>query len=146
MKLSAKAAESKKMRVLMKRVSLAFQARMDEELKGHEVTMAQLRLLHEVRERPGGSGAQMARACYVTPQSAQALLGKLVRRGWVMRGKDAENERLVTARLTEEGTRVLGVAEEIVRRLEAEIWRGISIAELQAVAAVLARGLSNLEE
>ena len=130
----------------MRQVLVSFKARLDEELKDHHVTTAQLRLLYEVRERPGGSGAQMARACLVTPQSAQSMLALAVERGWMARGKNEENERLVTFRLTTAGVKLLEYAEGVARGIEAEVWAGVSVAEMKAVTAVLERGLANLGE
>ena len=130
---------------LMRKLMMGFRARLDEELKDHHVSSAQLRLLFEVRERPGGSGAQMARACLVTPQSAQAMLVRAVEHGWIVRGKDAENERLVTVRLTPKGQKLLEYAEGVAREIEAEMWAGISLAEIRTVRAILERGARNLK-
>ena len=129
----------------MRRVLLGFKARLDEALRPKNVTTAQLRFLHEVKERPGSSGAQMARACYVTPQSAQAMMVRAVARGWVVRGRDAENDRVVTARLTPAGERLLGYADGVLAELEAEVWEGATLAELREMNDLLERGLSNLE-
>jgi DNA-binding MarR family transcriptional regulator len=129
----------------MRRVLLGFKARLDEELRERNVTTAQLRFLTEVKEHPGASGAQMARACYVTPQSAQAMMVRAVEHGWVVRGKNAENGRLVTARLTPAGERLLAHADAILTRLEAEVWAGVTVADLRAMNHTLERGLVNLE-
>jgi DNA-binding MarR family transcriptional regulator len=130
----------------MRRVLLGFKARLDDELRDRHVTSAQLRFLHEVQERPGGSNAQIARACYMTPQSAQAMLVRAVRQGWVVRGKSAENGKLVTVRLTKAGERLLGYADGVLAELEAEVWRGVSVTELRGMNATLEHGLANLEE
>ncbi len=131
---------------LMRRVLLGFKARLDEELRPRNVTTAQLRFLIEVKERPGSSGAQMARACYVTPQSAQAMMVRAVEHGWVVRGKDAENDRLVTARLTLAGERLLAYADAALARFEREVWEGVEVGDLRAMNEVLKRGLRNLED
>ena len=130
----------------MRRVLLGFKARLDAELRPKNVTTSQLRFLTEVKERPGGSNAQMARACYVTPQSAQAMLVRAVEHGWVVRGKDADNDRLVTARLTPAGELLLAHADGVLAKLEAEVWDGVSMGELRAMSETLERGLVNLEE
>ncbi len=140
-----RAAEMRRSAMLMRRVLLGFKARLDDELRPKNVTTAQLRFLTEVKERPGGSNAQMARACYVTPQSAQAMLVRAVEHGWVARGKSAENDRLVTARLTPEGERLLAYADAVLAKLEAEVWTGVSVKELRAMSETLERGLVNLE-
>ena len=140
-----RAAEARRTATLIRRMLLGFKARLDDELRSNNVTTAQLRFLHEVKERPGSSGAQMARACYVTPQSAQAMMARAVERGWVLRGKNAENDRLVTARLTPEGERLLAHADGVLARLESEVWAGVNMGELRALNETLERGLVNLE-
>ena len=129
---------------LIKRLQTGFRTRLDEGLRGKNATTAQIRLLHEVRVRPGATGAQIARACFVTPQSAQAMLVRAVERGWVVRGKDPENDRLVTARLTPAGERLLSFADDVFRRIEAEVWAGVSLAQLRTMNDLLKRGLQNL--
>jgi MarR family transcriptional regulator, organic hydroperoxide resistance regulator len=139
-------AEMRRIKTLMRRLMVHVRARLDDELRVKKVTTAQLRFLHEVKERPGSSGAQMARACYVTPQSAQAMMARAVERGWVVRGTDAENHRLVTARLTPAGERLLVYADGVLTRLEAEIWAGVSLGELREMNGVIERALANLED
>ena len=130
---------------LMRRMLVGFRGKLDEELRSKQVTTAQLRFLYEVKIQPGGSGAEMARACYVTPQSAQAMMARAVERGWVVRGKDVHNNRVVTARLTPAGERLLAHAEEVMTRIEAVVWRGVSSTDLRAMNEVLERSLRNLE-
>ena len=88
----------------------------------------------------------MARACHITPQSAQAMMARAVAHGWVVRGKSAENDRVVTARLTTAGERLLAFADELMARLETEVWSGVGVAELRAMNDALERGLVKLEE
>ena len=57
----------------------------------------------------------------------------------------AENDRVVTARLTPEGERLLAYFDGVMQRLEAEVWGGVSIAELRALNELLERGLAELE-
>ncbi len=129
---------------LMKRLQAGFRTRLDEGLRGKNATTAQIRLLYEVRSRPGATGAQIARACFVTPQSAQAMLVRAVERGWVVRGKDPENDRLVTARLTPAGERLLAFADDVFRRIESEVWAGVPLAQLRAMNALMEHGVENL--
>ena len=104
-----------------------------------------MRVLHEIQQNPGVSGATIARACGVTPQSAQAMLVRAVERGWVTRGKVADNDRLLTARLTRAGQRLLASSDAIKTRMEAEVWAGVPLADLRRMNAILARALANLE-
>ena len=140
-----RAAETRRSATLMRRVLVGFKSRLDDELRAKNVTTAQLRFLHEVKERPGSSNAQMARACFVTPQSAQAMLVRAVQHGWVVRGKSSENDKLVTVRLTQAGERLLAYADGILAQLETEVWAGVGLTELRSMNATLERGLVNLE-
>src|ERR1700719_1137251 len=88
---------------MMKRIMIHFRSQMDEKLRPQGVTTAQLHVLKVIRDEPGASGAQLARACYMTPQSAQALLKSLEHGGWITRTKDPENERILIAQLTPSG-------------------------------------------
>src|SRR3954470_18128736 len=89
----------------MKRIMLGFRARMDEQLRPKGVTMAQLQMLFAIRNQPGSSGAQLARTCFITPQTTQALLKHLEENSLIVRGKDPVNDRIVTASLTATGER-----------------------------------------
>ena len=140
-----RAGETRRGATLMRRMLVGFKSRLDDELRAKNVTTAQLRFLREVKERPGSSNAQMARACFVTPQSAQAMLVRAVQHGWVVRGKSSENEKLVTVRLTQAGERLLAYADGVLAQLEAEVWTGVALAELRSMNATLERGLVNLE-
>ncbi len=137
--------ETRRCLKLIRRMLTGFRLHLDDELRAKKVTTAQLRFLHEVKERPGSSGAQMARACFVTPQSAQTMMVRAVERGWVRRGKNAENGRVVTAELTPAGERLLRYADGVLSRMEAEVWSGVGLPELRTMNAVLERGLRNLD-
>ena len=129
---------------LMKRMLVGVRARLDEELRGDGVTTAQLRFLYELGQQPGSSGAHLARACYVTPQSLQTMLKRSVERGWVVRGTDPDNGRLVTARLTPRGEKLLAKADAVLMQLEREIWAGIGVERLEEMNAAIEAGLSRL--
>ncbi len=128
----------------MKTMLIAFRGRLDDELKPMGVTTAQMQMLEAIRTQPGSSGAQLARAYRVTPQTAQGFLARAEREGWIVRGKDAENDRLVTRSLTGEGLRLLKEADGVARAIEKRLWRGTSEVELGVMRAVLVRCVGNL--
>jgi DNA-binding MarR family transcriptional regulator len=130
---------------LVKRIFFQFRALMDEQLRPYGVTTAQIRLLSAIRSAPGSSGAQLARQCEVTPQSAQALIEKATKSGWITRTKDSINDRIVTASLTPAGEKLLKVAERSVRSLEAQTWQDLSPQTLKKLVKILEGCLANLE-
>lgn len=130
---------------LMKRILTHFRAAMDEELKPYGVTSAQIKLLWAIRNAPGSSGAQLSRLCDVTPQTAQELIQKAEEGGWIVRGKDSVNERIVTAALTPEGDEMLRRADKVVSGIEAKFWKGVSAKAIEGMIEVLEQCLKNVE-
>ena len=129
----------------MKRVLLHFRARMDDQLRPRGVTTAQMQVLFAVRNAPGSSGAQLARCCSITPQTAQALLKHLENGGFIVRGKDPVNDRIVTANITLAGERLMqAVEKKFVALQQEELWQGVSDHELASLNTLLKRCLSNL--
>jgi DNA-binding MarR family transcriptional regulator len=128
----------------MKRILMHSRALMDDRLRPHATTTAQIRLLLAIRTAPGSSGAQLARQCEVTPQTAQTLIQRAEQAGWIVRGKDRENERILTASLTPAGEKLLKTADRILRGIETRLWKNIAPREMGRVAAVLESCLRNI--
>jgi MarR family transcriptional regulator, organic hydroperoxide resistance regulator len=130
---------------MMKRIIVHFRGKMDERLRPQGVTTAQLVVLKAVQDEPGAFGAQLARACHVTPQSAQALLKSLEDGGWIVRTKDAVNDRILIAKLTPSGVKLLETGEKLARVIEKKLWQGIPDSAVEALNRTLVRCLENLE-
>jgi DNA-binding MarR family transcriptional regulator len=145
-KIKKQQVERRRAAQLMKRILIHFRTQMDEQLKSQGVTTAQLQVLKAIRDEPLGSGAQLARSCYVTPQSAQALLKNLESGGWIRRVKDPVNDRILIAKLTASGVELLDTAEKLVRVIEKKLWHGVPESDVEALTAVLERCLENLED
>ncbi|WP_353068602.1 MarR family transcriptional regulator [Tunturibacter empetritectus] len=137
-------AERRRAAQMMKRILIHFRSQMDEALRPQGVTTAQLHILKTLRGEPGVSGAQLARLCYVTPQSAQSLLTGLARDGWIVRNKGRGNDRILAARLTAEGEELLQEAEKMVKVIEGKLWRGVAESSIEALNGVLEQCLANL--
>jgi DNA-binding MarR family transcriptional regulator len=130
---------------MMKRILIHFRGQMDERLRPQGVTTAQLVVLKAVQDEPGAFGAQLARACHMTPQSAQALLKTLEDGGWIIRTKDAVNSRILIAKLTPTGVKLLETAEKLAQVIEKKLWAGIPDSAVEAFNKTLVRCLANLE-
>lgn len=130
---------------MMKRIIVHFRGQMDERLRPEGVTTAQLVVLKAVQDEPGAFGAQLARACHVTPQSAQALLKSLEDGGWIVRTKDTVNDRILIAKLTPSGVKLLETGEKLARVIEKKLWQGIPDSAVEALNKTLVRCLANLD-
>jgi len=131
---------------LMKRILGQLKVLMDEKLRPYGVTTAQIRLLSAIRCAPGSSGAHLARQCEVTPQSAQALIQRAEEAGWIVRGKDSFNDRIVTASLTPAGDELLKAADRLLRNIETRLWQDIPQPAIDNVIAVLAKCALNINQ
>ncbi|MCU1253334.1 MAG: regulatory protein MarR [Edaphobacter sp.] len=138
-------AETRRAAQMMKRIMIHFRSQIDEKLRPQGVTTAQLQVMKVIRDEPGASGAQLARACYMTPQSAQALLKSLEHGGWITRAKDPENERILIARLTPSGMELLETAERLARVIETRLWQGVPDSGVEVLNKTLMRCLANLD-
>jgi MarR family transcriptional regulator, organic hydroperoxide resistance regulator len=130
---------------LMKRILIGFRTQMDEELRPRGVTTAELQILKAVQNAPGSSGAQLARVCYMTPQSMQSLIQRTEAGGWIERRKGKGNERVLAASLTAAGEALLRDAEAAVQRIEKRVWAGIPGGEIAGMVGLLERCLANID-
>jgi len=129
---------------LMKRILAQFRTLMDEKLRPYAVTTAQIMLLSAIRNAPGSSGAQLARHCEVAPQSAQTLIERAEEAGWIVRGKDSVNDRIVTASLTPAGEELLKIADRLLRSIEAKLWQEIPPPAIDGLIEMLEKCLLNI--
>ncbi len=141
---SEKKAEARRCTEAMRDLFLNFRARFEEELRDTGVTLPQLRMLKMVEGQQGTSAAAIARACHVTPQTLHTMLARAGREGWIVRGSTDRNHRFVTASLTPSGQAILQIGMALRERLEAELWKGVSLHEVAAVRKALEFGLANL--
>ncbi len=78
----------------------------NESVKEHGVTTAQIGVLRQLTNQPGLSGAELARRLLITPQGVQLALTALEKRGLVERKQDPQHGRILQAFLTNEGRAV----------------------------------------
>ena len=125
-------------------VLLGYRVLLEDALKAEGLTLPQLRLLKAIEEQQGVSGAAIARTCQITPQTLQAMLTRAVREKWIVREVSERNHRVLTATLTSKGRSLLDRGLAMAADLEAKLWAGVSIDDLDQTNVVLARGVDNL--
>lgn len=128
----------------MREMLLGYRAVLEDALREEGLTLPQLRLLKAIQEHGGASGASIARSCQVTPQTLQAMLTRAVRERWVIREISEHNHRILTPSLTANGERLLERGLETAASVEAQIWAGVSVSDMNIVNETFSRGLANL--
>lgn len=121
----------------LKRAQQTLRGTMDDALGGLGLTAPQYAALAALEHRPGESSAQLARRSFVTPQTMQAIVVGLERRGLLARAASPGNGRALAAELTDEGRRLLGGAHGAVRAIEDQMTAGLSEGERHLLLRLL---------
>lgn len=129
----------------MRHLTIGFRGLLEDALRDKGLTLPQLRLLKAVQQQTDVSAAALARTCIVTPQTLQAVLGRAVKAGWIVRGKSKANDRIVTATLTPLGAAVLLQGMAMASSLEERIWADVGLSDLKRMNETLQAGIANLE-
>ena len=108
-------------------------------LKSAGLTVPQYTALYMLAEAPGMSGAALARACLVTPQTMAAILRSLETAGLVARTPHPWHRNVIETRLTDAGTRALAAADAAASRIERGLAARFSAPELATLRALLRR-------
>ena len=109
------------------------------------MTAAQLHVLAKLEHEPGISGARLARACMVTPQTTQVLLRGIEKNGWIRRTKHPENERILLATLTPSGKRILARSRTAVGQIYDQMLDGLATRDVRVLEILLTHCATNLE-
>lgn len=108
-------------------------------VKGHGVSTAQIGVLRQLANEPGLSGAELARRLLITPQGVQLALTALEKRGLVERKQDPQHGRIRQVFLTDEGRAVAAAVVSDAIAAHDEVFGVLTPAEQQQLRALLAR-------
>jgi DNA-binding MarR family transcriptional regulator len=131
--------------VMAKRLLHLFREILEERLRPHGITAAQLHVLAKIEHEPGISGASLARICTVTPQTMQVLLRGIEQNGWVVRSKHPENDRILLARLTPSGKKILLKARTQITQVYEQMLENVPQKDARLLESLLDRCATNLE-
>lgn len=138
-------AAAKAISLTMKRLMTNMRLLLEAELESDGMTLAQLRMLNALNEVPEISSAELARTCYITPQSMQSLVVRAEREGWIKRSPSATNRRILSAVLTPKGKKAYDRAIELWAVLSREMWAQTKLTEMQELNAVLSAAVDRLQ-
>jgi len=131
---------------LLKRVQHSLRLAMDEKLREYELSTPQYAALWALGREPGLSGAELARRCFVRPQTMSEILANLEGRKLVERKPHPVHRRVVEVRLTGSAVDLLGPCEEAVRTIDERMLQGLSPQGRQNLCEGLQRCAEGLEE
>jgi DNA-binding MarR family transcriptional regulator len=97
------------------------------------------RLLGGIRANGGavGSVSNVGRDFGISKQAASKLIDTLVIRGYVERGVDPEDRRLITLELTERGDEAARIGGEAIERIDRELEAAVGAAAIRKTREVV---------
>jgi DNA-binding MarR family transcriptional regulator len=130
---------------LLKRAELAVRGCVEVALTPFGLTPTQFLVLVRLKSSEGLSGAELARAAGVRPQSITDLVGPLEREGLITRREAPEHKRILRIRLSPAGEQLLARAFPVAQRLEKELLGDLDGAEVDRLRQGLLKILTSAE-
>jgi DNA-binding MarR family transcriptional regulator len=130
---------------LVYRVERRVRTRLDQATRAHGVTTTEYVALSVLRDRDGMSSAELARWAFVTPQAMNLVVSALEERRLVRRRPDPKHRRVLRASVSSKGRKVLERCDEAMDQIEADMLRGLSAEEADALRSALAACAHALE-
>jgi DNA-binding MarR family transcriptional regulator len=119
------------------RLERAIRQAIQERVREFGLTTLQYTTLSVLGARGELSNAQLARRSYMTPQSMSEVIEALEARGLIERSPHPNHRRVLPARLTDEGRRVLAVCDRAVDEAEEEMMAGLDADQRRALLDAL---------
>lgn len=129
----------------VKRAQQAVRHAMDRTLVNIELTTPQYAALSALSAESALSNAELARRCFVTPQTMHQLTGGLEARGLANRSPHPEHGRIVQVGVTRAGIDLLEEAHRLVGLVEERMTQAVSAAEKEQTNGILQRCCEALE-
>ncbi|MER5640717.1 MarR family transcriptional regulator [Kitasatospora sp. NPDC002227] len=130
----------------LKQAEQALIAAKTEALRELDLTVPQYAVLLQLAERPGMSGAQLARGAAVTPQTMAGVLANLEAKGLVEREPSEVHGKVLVTRLSETGRGLVAQADARAVAIESELWTAFDDAERELFRSFLRRATAVLQK
>jgi DNA-binding MarR family transcriptional regulator len=121
----------------LKRAHQAFCQIVDDALRQVGLTTAQYAVLGFLEDAGALSNAELARRCYVTPQTMNQLVASLEARGLIKRSAHPSHGRILPTSLTQQGRQFVAQAHERVGAVEARMTAELSQDERHQLTRLL---------
>lgn len=112
--------------LLVKRLQMIVRALIDDALRAEGLTAMQYTALTLIQQRGPMRSAELARKCFVKPQTMHEVISGYERRGLISKENDPTNRRVLLVSLTEEGQKLLIRCQPAIRELEQRMLQDMS--------------------
>ncbi len=110
------------------------------------LTLPQYVALAELAQRPGITGAELARACLVSPQAMMVVLKAMEQQGLVERTQHPLHQTVLEIHLTSVGREALSAARKRAEPIEQRIVKALSGEELETLRSLLRRSIEAIAD
>ena len=131
---------------LVKQLQQEVRAAMDGALADHGTTMATYAAMAALAEDPGLSNAELARRCFVTPQTMNRVVRDLTEEGLVVRAPAPDHGRILRTELSDEGRARVAACGQDVDAVQERMLRDLASAEVEVLTSLLERCIAALRE
>ncbi|GAA2748525.1 MULTISPECIES: MarR family winged helix-turn-helix transcriptional regulator [Kitasatospora] len=142
--LAGAAGSGQRLGLALKQAEQAMMAAKAEALRDLGLTVPQYAVLLQLADRPGRSGAQLARGAAVTPQTMAGVLANLEAKDLIAREPSEVHGKVLVTRLTDAGRDLLTEADARAVGVEAALWSAFDDAERELFRAFLQRATAAL--
>ncbi|CAN5830260.1 MarR family transcriptional regulator [soil metagenome] len=130
---------------LVKRLQQQIRAALDARLAQHGVSMSTYAALAVLEHAPGLSNAELARRCFVTAQTMNAIVRDLGDAGVVERRRDPNHGRILQTQLTRRGRDLVGVCHAEVNAVHTQMLADLTATEQTQFRDLLTRSIDALQ-
>jgi DNA-binding MarR family transcriptional regulator len=131
---------------LVKQLQHALRCQMDKELRAIQLSTAQYALLSAIDAQPDSSGADLARRCFITPQSINGIISGLEQSKLISRTASVEHGRIIKSALSPFGRSRLKAANRIVGDIEKRMLGEIDLDQHKELAGMLRQCIDGLRK
>lgn len=129
---------------LLKLAQHSLRIHMDEKLREIDLTTPQYAVLMQLKEKPGISNADLARASFITPQTMHGIVSLLEKSKLITRTPDPDHGRILKTKLTKKGLETTKKAYKLVHDAEDEMLKNIPIKKQALLEQLLIACIENL--
>jgi DNA-binding MarR family transcriptional regulator len=146
MRSSARSPTEESLGKLLKRSELTLLRAKSAAVKTAGLTLPQYVALTELAQRPGITGAELARACLVSPQAMMVVLKATEEQGLVERTQHPLHQTVFEIHLTSVGREALSSARKRAEPIEQRIAKALSREEVETLRGLLQRCIEAVED
>ncbi|WP_104045101.1 MarR family winged helix-turn-helix transcriptional regulator [Arthrobacter sp. ZGTC412] len=129
---------------MLKQLDMGLRPSMEQSAGVADLTAAQFTALSVLAVRQGLSSSELARRSFVRAQSMAETVTPLIKRGLVTRQRDTEDRRSFVLFITDEGRKMLQLAQQDVAGVEEQLLNGLAPGQRDDLASLLRVCRSNL--